>query len=157
MNTFDIIRAISGTSPYAYADIRGGTVAGSLVAYAYDAGTIIVVEAEGLPVTDCEQGIHGLHIHEGASCQPLDGVEFGAAGGHFSLTSCPHPYHTGDLPPLFSTMGKAWMAVYTDKFRPDQIIGRTVIIHRDPDDFTTQPAGHSGTRIACGEIIELHK
>ncbi|MFV0393759.1 MAG: superoxide dismutase family protein [Coprobacillaceae bacterium] len=157
MNTLDILRKLSSSNPYAYASIRGGTVAGSLLAYDYQDGTIIIVEAEGLPVTDCEQGIHGLHIHEGSSCETVDGVPFGGAGEHYSLTSCPHPYHTGDLPPLFSTKGIAWMAVYTDKFKPEQIIGRTIIIHRDPDDFTTQPVGHSGARIACGEIIELYR
>ena len=49
--------------------------------------------------------------------------------------------------------GKADMAVLTDRFRVDEIIGRTVVLHRNPDDFQTQPSGNAGIKIACG-IIE---
>jgi len=59
------------------------------------------------------------------------------------------------LIPLFSNSGYAWSSFLTNRFTVDQIIGRTVIIHSDPDDFTTQPSGNSGKKIACGEIIKL--
>ena len=49
------------------------------------------------------------------------------------------------------------MSVYIQKFTPDQIVGRTVIIHEKADDFTTQPSGNSGKMIACGQIIELYQ
>ena len=42
--------------------------------------------------------------------------------------------------------------IYIDKFSPKDIIGRTVVIHENIDDFHGQPAGNSGTKIACGEI-----
>jgi len=42
--------------------------------------------------------------------------------------------------------------VKTDRFSVDEIIGRTVVIHSDPDDFLSQPAGNAGKKIACGEI-----
>jgi Cu-Zn family superoxide dismutase len=32
------------------------------------------------------------------------------------------------------------------------IIGRAVVVHRDPDDYQSQPAGNSGPRIGCGLI-----
>ena len=41
---------------------------------------------------------------------------------------------------------------YTNRFVPEEIIGRTVVIHENPDDFKTQPSGDSGSKIACGEI-----
>lgn len=156
MNTYDIIRVITSINPTVYANIHGDTVSGTLMAYPYQSGTIVIVSATGLPITGCNQGIHALHIHEGDSCATVDGVPFGKTGGHFNLTTCQHPYHTGDMPPLFSSDGKAWMAFYTDKFKPEQIIGRTVIIHQNVDDFTTQPAGNAGNKIACGEIIQLY-
>lgn len=56
-------------------------------------------------------------------------LEYYEAGGHFSINDCKHPYHSGDLPPLFSKSGQAWMSVYIQKFTPGQIVGRTVIIH----------------------------
>lgn len=60
----------------------------------------------------------------------------------------------GDLPPLLSTHGAACSAVYTGRFYPDDVVGRTVVIHMNPDDFKTQPSGDSGEMIACGEIHE---
>ena len=45
------------------------------------------------------------------------------------------------------------MSVLINKFTVNEIIGRTVIIHSQPDDFTTQPSGNSGKKIACGEHI----
>ena len=64
-----------------------------------------------------------------------------------------HPQHTGDLPALLSNDGYAWFAVYTNRFSPAQAVGKTVIIHADPDDYRTQPAGNAGARIACGTIL----
>ena len=60
--------------------------------------------------------------------------------------------HAGDLPPLMMQQGRAHMTVRTDRFRVQDILGRTVVIHSDPDDFRTQPSGMSGTKIACGVI-----
>ena len=71
---------------------------------------------------------------------------------HYNPHGCDHPYHAGDLPPLFETSGLALSAFLTDRFTVDEVIGRTVIIHDQPDDFTTQPSGNSGTKIACGVI-----
>ena len=48
--------------------------------------------------------------------------------------------------------GFAWMMYVTDRFSIPELIGKTVIIHSNPDDFTTQPSGNSGNKIACGTI-----
>ena len=97
----------------------------------------------------------GLHIHEGKRCGRTapEAEAFSAAGGHFNPWNCPHSYHAGDLPPLLSSNGYAWLAVYTERFTSVDVLGRTVIIHDMPDDFSSQPAGNSGKRIACGGII----
>ncbi|MBI3528763.1 MAG: superoxide dismutase family protein [Betaproteobacteria bacterium] len=34
----------------------------------------------------------------------------------------------------------------------DSIIGRGLVVHADMDDLKSQPAGNSGTRVACGMI-----
>ena len=74
------------------------------------------------------------------------------AGKHFDKDNCPHPFHSGDLPPLFGNNGKAVSIFLTNRFSVDEIIGRIMIIHGSPDDFTTQPSGNSGMKIACGVI-----
>lgn len=46
----------------------------------------------------------------------------------------------------------SYMRVFINKFKVKGIIGKVIIIHDMPDDFTTQPSGNSGTKIACGKI-----
>ena len=56
------------------------------------------------------------------------------------------------MPPLFGCNGAAFSVFLTDRITVNEIIGKTVIIHSDPDDFTSQPSGNAGTKIACGVI-----
>jgi Cu-Zn family superoxide dismutase len=44
------------------------------------------------------------------------------------------------------------MAVLTDRFAVSEVLGKAVVLHRQPDDFHTQPAGNAGAKIACGLI-----
>ena len=124
--------------------------------YGTDVGTIVISKVSGLPQNDdiCHQPIFAFHIHEGSSCSGNNSDFFANALTHYNPDSCPHPYHAGDMPPLFSANGLAFSAFLTDRFSVDEIIGKTVIIHDSPDDFTTQPSGNSGTKIACGVIEE---
>lgn len=117
-------------------------------------GVIVRAEVFGLPLGEsCKEPIFGFHIHSGMSCTGNAENPFADADGHFNPKDCEHPYHAGDLPPLFGNNGYAFMSVLTDRFSVGDIIGRGVIIHRNPDDFKTQPSGNAGEMIACGEII----
>ena len=44
------------------------------------------------------------------------------------------------------------MSILINKFKIKDILGKVVIIHDSPNDFTSQPSGNSGTKIACGKI-----
>ena len=141
--------------PIAIACVHGAgetnSVTGTVKFFHYRAGVLVVADIHGLPQAagECASGVFAFHIHEGSSCA---GEGFPESGGHYNPHDCPHPYHAGDLPPLFSNNGSAFMAVYTNRFLIQDIIGRVVIIHAQPDDFTTQPSGNSGAKIACGVI-----
>ena len=71
---------------------------------------------------------------------------------HYNPRGCPHPAHAGDFPPLLANRSYALQVFLTDRVTLSEIIGRTVIIHAEPDDFTTQPGGSAGKKIACGQI-----
>lgn len=118
-------------------------------------GVMVTAQINGLPKSKdgCRGRFFGFHIHEGTSCSGNEEDEFADAKMHYNLTGCDHPFHAGDLPPLIENNGYAYMHVLIDKFKIKDIIGKVVIIHDMPDDFTTQPSGNSGTKIACGKII----
>ena len=102
---------------------------------------------------------HGIHIHEKGDCSASDAM---SALGHYNPTNAQHgnvqnmSHHAGDMPNIKSDAnGNAnYRANLTDfSLVGDQtIIGRAVVVHRDPDDYKTQPAGNSGPRIGCGLI-----
>ncbi len=136
--------------PAAVAILHGGPdsryLQGTVRFYQRRGAVLVVAEVSGLPRYG---GFFGFHIHEGSACT---GTDFAGTGGHFNPTRMIHPNHTGDLPPLLGNNGSAYMAVETDRFAIRDVIGRTVVIHSDPDDFHTQPAGNAGRKIACGVI-----
>lgn len=110
-------------------------------------GTMVIADICGLP--DSDTGFFALHIHEGGDCR---GKGFPNTGSHYNPDNVPHPKHAGDLPPLLSCDGTAYLAVQTKRFRVEDVIGKTVVIHSRPDDFKTQPSGDAGSKIACGVI-----
>ena len=113
-------------------------------------GVLVEAALSGLPRT--ESGFFAFHIHEGGSCT---GDGFPNTGGHFNPGDGKHPCHAGDLPPLLGDSGRGYMKVLTTRFRVEEIIGRTVILHTAPDDFHTQPSGNAGEKIACGVIRRI--
>lgn len=148
-------------SPNARAIVKGSPdypeISGKINFYQTRIGVVLTAEVEGLPqgAGICDNNIFGFHIHQGTSCTGNSEDPFANSMKHYNPNNCPHPAHAGDLPPLFGNNGYAYMSVLTNRFTVSEIIGRTVIIHLSPDDFTTQPSGNSGAKIACGRIISL--
>ena len=149
----------------AVAKIKGGPLApnltGTVTFKDTSNGTEVCAKIYGLPEYKPAKGgnppvgPHGFHIHEFGSCE-VDDINnpYRLAGGHYNPTNQPHGNHAGDFPVLFSNNGYSSMCFFTNKFRVNDIIGKSVIIHENPDDYRSQPSGAAGKRLACG-IIEL--
>jgi superoxide dismutase, Cu-Zn family len=146
-----------------FAEIQGGPMAPDLHGYIVfndvPHGTDVFVEVSGLPAyrpaSQGQQpiGPFGFHVHDKGACIVGDPSDpFTSAGGHWNPTHQPHGNHAGDFPVLFSNDGYAKMSFFTNKFRAADVIGKSIIIHQNPDDYRTQPSGNSGKRLACGVI-----
>lgn len=105
-------------------------------------------------------GEHGFHVHEAGDCSAPDAS---SAKGHFNPAGRSHGHHggndrhAGDMPNLVADgSGRATLAAEVDMLSltegPGGILQRSVVIHADPDDYKSQPAGNSGKRVACGVI-----
>ena len=138
--------------PDAVARVAGGVevpqLSGCVQFYQENGCVLVVANITGLPKENVA-GFFGFHIHQGEACS---GGDFSATQGHYNPTGQAHPEHAGDLPPLMRYGDGAYLAFRTDRFSVSDVIGRTVVIHSDPDDFHTQPSGNSGKKIACGVI-----
>ena len=128
-------------------------------------GKVTFTKAEGgvrvqAEISGLKEGPHGFHVHEFGDCSAVDGA---SAGGHFNPGGKPHghhgmgEHHTGDLPSLKAdASGVAAIHFESRTIRvggsANDIVGKGLIVHRDPDDFTTQPTGNAGPRLACAVI-----
>ncbi|NDY92810.1 superoxide dismutase family protein [Ideonella livida] len=102
---------------------------------------------------------HGFHVHEVGDCSSGDGM---STKGHFNPDGKPHgpqhaAHHAGDMPALQADAnGKATFSFHLDGVTltpgPTSLVGRGLIVHAGPDDYTTQPTGNAGARIACAVI-----
>lgn len=141
--------------PAAMAHICGGDeapcISGDVQFYQKHGVVLVEASISGLP-QNSDSEFFALHIHEGESCS---GESFSDTGGHYNPDGGLHPKHVGDLPPLLSCKGTAYLVVQTDRFCVKDIIGRTVVIHSGADDFRSQPAGSAGNKIACGVICRM--
>ncbi len=150
--------SMSSSGPSAVADLaptRESKAAGTVTFT--QKGDRVVVHAR---VSGLAQGTHGFHIHEKGDCSSGDGM---SAGGHFNPLGKPHSYptvadrHAGDMPMLAADAAgnavlDAELDVITIGGGATDIVGKAVIVHKDGDDFKTQPTGNAGARVACGVI-----
>jgi len=150
----------AAAAPAAVAQIaptQGNTVTGALA---------LAQSAEGVHITGSIQGLKpdaefGFHVHEKGDCTAPDGS---SAGGHFNPTQAQHgnptgpAHHAGDMLNIKSdAQGVAQVDVTAagTSLTGDpgtDIMGKAIVVHEGPDDYTTQPSGNSGKRVACGVI-----
>jgi len=124
-------------------------------------GGKVTMEAK---LTGLKPGVHAIHIHEKADCSAADGS---SAGGHWNPTFKKHgkwgegEYHRGDIGNFSADVdGNATVIFTTDEWCIDcadktkDILGKGLVVHASPDDYTSQPAGNAGARVACSGIIK---
>lgn len=159
--------ASASASPAAVSTAREGTVnlapaSGSLVS-----GKLTLVPmGDGVHVTGEIGGLkaggsHAFHIHEKGDCSAADAT---SAGGHFNPAAQPHgraghgAHHAGDADNLVADakgvarVNAHFSGVTLGGGAANDVAGRGVIVHAVADDYTSQPAGNAGARIACGVI-----
>jgi Cu-Zn family superoxide dismutase len=145
----------------AVADVKptqGNTASGKVEFRQSGSMVRVKVDLMGLP----PNSEHGLHVHERGDCSAPDGM---SAGGHFNPEGVTHgmyehpPHHAGDLPnvkaddkgEVHTSFEVNYLSVGSGG---SDVAGRALVVHRDADDYKSQPAGNSGPRIACGVIVE---
>jgi Cu-Zn family superoxide dismutase len=144
-------RAIATVTP-----TQGNQAKGTVWFEQRGARVMVMVDLHGLS-PDSE---HGFHVHELGDCSAPDAS---SAGGHFNPDDQPHGHysvssrHAGDLPNLKAdSRGIAKVSFEVDGISvwpgSRSIIGRAIVVHGGADDYRSQPAGNSGSRIGCGVI-----
>jgi Cu-Zn family superoxide dismutase len=147
----------TGQKASASLDSRSGSQTKGEVNFVWQGDDVLITGKFSGLKPNAEQG---FHVHEKGDCSAPDAT---SAGGHFNPETKSHGMpnsgmsHAGDLPNIKSDA--SGNATYTAKLHgfavntgPTGIVGRSVVVHRDPDDYKSQPAGNSGPRIACGLI-----
>jgi Cu-Zn family superoxide dismutase len=138
---------------------NGNTAAGSVVLNQSGEKLSVKVDIRGLK----PNSEHGFHVHEKGDCSSGDGM---STGGHFNPTGSSHgahgqgAHHAGDLPSLKADAnGQVKMTFESSTISIvdgiSNVIGKGLIVHRDPDDYKTQPTGNSGPRLACAVINKI--
>ena len=134
----------------------------------------ILVQIDRLPPAESERAEssamggneypHGLHIHAGGSCDATQEgdktIAAGAAGPHFDPGNTKTHKgpdgngHAGDLRMVkVKSDGTGILETTSTRFTLDQLVGKTVVLHANADNYTDNPPnGGSGARIACGVI-----
>lgn len=145
--------------PFARAQLsptKGNTTHGVVTFKSIGAKVLVTAEVNGLK----PNAEHGFHVHEKGDCSSGDGM---STGGHFNPEGKPHgahgssAHHVGDLPSLVADAnGKAKLTFETSSITVGSgaadVLGKGLIVHRDPDDYKTQPTGNAGPRLACAVI-----
>src|ERR1700680_357877 len=123
---------------------KGNATAGTVIFT--QKGDKVAIEAK---VSGLTPGGHGFHVHEKGDCSSGDGM---STGGHYNPMDKPHgpqsaEHHAGDMASLRSDAKGNATAFFKLKGvsigGANDLVGRGLIVHRDPDDYTTQPTGNS--------------
>ena len=140
-------------------DAQGKTV-GEATLRESPAGVLVKLDLQGVP-----PGTHAFHVHTVGKC---DAPDFMTAGGHFNPTTMKHGLlaaggpHAGDMPNVYVPAdGKLSVEVLDQNVTlaagPKSLFdadGSALMLHATADDYTSDPAGNAGARLACGVVTK---
>lgn len=139
------------------APASGSLVSGKITLTPMGGGVHLTGVIGGLPANST----HGFHVHEKGDCSAADAT---SAGPHFNPAGSAHgkaggtPHHAGDMDNITADAeGVARVDVHVAGVTlgggaASDIANRALVVHASPDDYTSQPAGNAGARVACGVI-----
>mgnify|MGYP000912588945 CR=1 FL=1 len=139
------------------ASASGSLVSGTVTLTPMGKGLHLTGEIGGLPAN----GTQAFHIHEKGDCSAADAS---SAGPHFNPFNAAHgqaghgAHHAGDMNNIVADAeGVAKIDAHVEGVTlgggaVNDVAGRALIVHAAPDDYTSQPAGNAGARVACGII-----
>ena len=136
---------------------QGNRAAGNLELSPDNHGLRIAGTITGLKA-DAE---HGFHVHQNGDCSAPDAS---SAGAHFNPENVAHgnpageAHHAGDMPNIkadakgSASVDMHIMGLTLGDGGANDVVNKALVVHADPDDYATDPAGNAGARIACGVI-----
>ena len=135
-----------------------------------DVGTVTLTQTrDGVRLSGTLKGLppgeRALHVHSVGKCEP----PFTSAGPHFNPAQKKHGklnpegHHAGDMDNItVPANGNLRLRIVEqglhhalEKGKPNSVFqegGTAVVVHAAKDDYTTDPTGNAGDRIACGVI-----
>ena len=155
-----VITFAQQAAPAARAELKNasGAAVGEVTLRQTPHGVLVRASLENVPA-----GWHGFHVHETGKCE----APFATAGGHFNPAKAKHGAenpagtHAGDMPNVYvPESGKTTVELLvpgltlsdgpTSVFDAD---GSAIVFHEKADDYSTDPAGNAGSRLACGVVM----
>ncbi|MET0580567.1 MAG: superoxide dismutase family protein [Pseudoxanthomonas sp.] len=139
------------------ASASGSLVSGKVTLVPMSGGVHLTGTVGGLP----PNSTHGFHVHEKGDCSAVDAS---SAGPHFNPFGTAHgkaasgAHHAGDMDNVVANNeGVVKLDIHVSGVTlgggaVNDIAGRALIVHAAPDDYSSQPAGNAGARVACGVI-----
>lgn len=148
-----------GETATAAIKLANGTEAGTVTLTEATAGVLFKFDLKGLP-----PGAHGVKVQDAGKCESdlkSSGSTYNPLGAKHGFLNDEGPM-AGDLPNIYASSDGSVVAEVLSPFltlstEAEETLfdadGSSIVIFEKADDYTTEPEGNAGSRIACGKLI----